>query len=101
MASCSVALLSELEMPEQELIRRAIYDLVWSRPMTKVAEDLGTSDVALKKICDKHRVPTPPRGDRAKRARANQQHRGSRSRNNLAPEIREIWSKSEDTERAT
>ena len=66
-ASCSVALLSELEMPEQELTRRAMYDLVWSRPMTKVAEDLGISDVALKKICDKHRVPTPPRGYWAKR----------------------------------
>jgi hypothetical protein len=25
--------------------------------MTKVAEDLGISDVALKKICDKHLVP--------------------------------------------
>jgi hypothetical protein len=31
-------------MPEQELTRRAMYDLVWSRPMTKVAEDLGISD---------------------------------------------------------
>ena len=66
-ASCSVALFSELEMPEQELTRRAMYDLVWSRPMTKVAEDLGISDVGLKKICDKHRVPTPPRGYWAKR----------------------------------
>lgn len=28
-------------MPEQELTRRAMYDLVCSRPMTKVAEDLG------------------------------------------------------------
>jgi len=72
--------------------------------MTKVAEDLGISDVALKKICDKHRVPTPPRGYWAKRdagkptkqmqfhSTADPQHehiviRGSR--NNLAPEIRE------------
>jgi hypothetical protein len=28
-----------------------MYDLVWSRPMTKVAEDLGIPYVALKKIC--------------------------------------------------
>jgi hypothetical protein len=49
-------------MPEQELTRRSLYDLVWSRPMTKVADDLGISDVALKKICDRHRVPTPARG---------------------------------------
>src|ERR1700679_3446739 len=55
-------------MPEQELTRRAMYDLVWSRPMTKVAEDLGISDVALKKICDKHRVPMPSRGYWAKKA---------------------------------
>jgi hypothetical protein len=71
--SCSVALLSELEMPEQELTRRAMYDLVWSRPMTTVAEDLGISDIGLKKICDKHRVPTPPRGYWAKRDAGNQQ----------------------------
>lgn len=32
-------------MPEQELTRRAMYDLVWSRPMTNVAEDFGISDV--------------------------------------------------------
>ena len=28
-----------------------MYDLVWSRPMTKVAEEFGISDVALKKTC--------------------------------------------------
>ena len=54
-------------MPPQELTRHAMYDLVWSRPMRKVAEELGISDVALKKICDKHRVPTPPRGYWAKK----------------------------------
>lgn len=92
-------------MPEQELTRRAMYDLVWSRPMTKVAEDLGISDVALKKICDKHRVPTPPRGYWAKRdagkptkqvqfhSTSDPQHEHiviHGSRNNLAPEIREV-----------
>jgi hypothetical protein len=92
-------------MPEQELTRRAMYDLVWSRPMTKVAEDLGISDVALKKICEKHRVPTPPRGYWAKRdagkptkqvqfhSTSDPQHEHiviHGSRNNLAPEIREV-----------
>jgi hypothetical protein len=47
--------------------RRAIYELVWSNPMSKVAPDFGISDVALKKICDKHRVPSPPRGYWAKK----------------------------------
>ena len=92
-------------MPEQGLTRRAMYDLVWSRPMTKVAADLGISDVALKKICDKHRVPTPPRGYWAKRdagkptkqiqfhSTADPQHEHIviyGSRNNLAPEVREV-----------
>jgi hypothetical protein len=79
--------------------------LVWSRPMTKVAEDLGISDVALKKICDKHRVPTPPRGywakkDAGKPTKQTQFHNTADpqhdhivihgSRNNLAPAVREV-----------
>ncbi|WP_223971352.1 RWP-RK domain-containing protein [Bradyrhizobium sp. RD5-C2] len=82
-----------------------MYDMVWSRPMTKVAEDLGISDVALKKICDKHRVPTPPRGYWAKReagkptkqiplhSTADPQHEHiviHGSRNTLAPEVRAL-----------
>lgn len=54
-------------MPPQKLTRRAMYELIWARPMSNVAEDFGISDVALKKICDKHRVPTPPRGYWAKK----------------------------------
>jgi hypothetical protein len=42
--------------------RRTIYDLIWSKPMSKVAQDFGISDVALKKICRKQRTPSPPRG---------------------------------------
>jgi hypothetical protein len=34
-------------MAEQDLTRRALYDIVWSRPMTKVAEEFGISDVGL------------------------------------------------------
>ena len=45
-----------------------MYDLVWSKPMSKVAQDFNISDVALKKICQKHRVPSPPRGYWAKKA---------------------------------
>lgn len=54
-------------MKPVELTRRTMYDLVWSKPMTKVAEKFGISDVALKKACDRHRVPTPPRGYWAKK----------------------------------
>jgi hypothetical protein len=92
-------------MPEQELTRRAMYDLVWSRPMTNVAEDLGISDVALKNICDKHRIPRPQRGYWAKRdagkpAKQVQFHNTADpqhehivihgSHNNLAPAVREV-----------
>ena len=59
--ACSMA------MPQTELTRQTMYDLVWSKPMTKVAEDFGISGVALKKHCKKHRVPTPPRGYWAKK----------------------------------
>jgi len=92
-------------MPEHELTRRVMYDLVWSEPMTKVAERLGISDVALKKICDKHRVPTPARGYWAKKAAgkpvkhvplhdtADPQHEHISiygSQQNLTPEVREV-----------
>lgn len=43
----------------KEFTRRQLYDLVWARPMTKIAVELGISDVGLKKIYRKDRVPTP------------------------------------------
>lgn len=49
------------------LTRRELYDLVWSMPITKLAEQFGLSNVGLAKICDRHRVPTPPRGYWAKK----------------------------------
>lgn len=36
--------------------------------MTKLAAEFGLSDVGLRKICQKHRIPTPPAGFWAKRA---------------------------------
>jgi hypothetical protein len=36
-------------MAQQELTHRVMYDLVWSKAMTKVAEELGISDVGLKR----------------------------------------------------
>lgn len=50
----------------RELSRRELYDLVWDRPLTKIAVDLGISDVALHKICVRHRIPLPGRGYWAK-----------------------------------
>ncbi|TWA66695.1 hypothetical protein FBZ84_10638 [Azospirillum baldaniorum] len=48
------------------LTRRELYEMIWTRPMTKVAAQLGISDVALHKICEKHRIPAPGRGHWAK-----------------------------------
>lgn len=48
--------------------RQALYDLVWSKPMTRAAVDFDISDVALRKICVKHNIPTPPLGYWAKKA---------------------------------
>lgn len=51
-------------MPVQQarLSRQELYDLVWSEAVSKIAERYNMSDVGLKKICLKHRIPVPPRG---------------------------------------
>jgi len=48
--------------------RQEFYDLVWSKPMTHLAEEFAISDVALHKICRKHDIPNPPLGWWAKKA---------------------------------
>jgi len=50
------------------LTRQQLHALVWETPMTKLAKEFGLSDVALHKICRKHRIPTPPVGYWAKKA---------------------------------
>lgn len=49
-------------MPRRTLSRAQMHALVWERPVRTIAEELGLSDVGLKKICKRHAVPTPPRG---------------------------------------
>lgn len=45
-----------------ELTREEIYTRIWSMPTTKLAAQLGISDVALGKICRRLNVPKPPPG---------------------------------------
>lgn len=52
--------------------REAFYELVWSKPMTHLAKELGVSDVALHKVCKKHDIPNPPLGWWAKKAAGKQ-----------------------------
>ena len=43
-----------------DLSRRALYDLVWSRPRAQIAKELGVSDVWIGKQCRAMDVPAPP-----------------------------------------
>ena len=45
-----------------EKSRFELYELVWAKPMTHLAKELGLSDVGLRKICVKFGVPLPQRG---------------------------------------
>lgn len=42
--------------------RRALYELVWSKPMRELAAENEISDVGLVKVCRAASIPTPPRG---------------------------------------
>ena len=44
------------------LSREELFALIWERPATEVAKELGISDVALGKLCRRLQVPKPPRG---------------------------------------
>lgn len=50
----------------RSISREALYELVWSEPLTKVGARLGVSDVAVAKWCKRLDVPRPGRGYWAK-----------------------------------
>ena len=45
-----------------ELTRKALYELVWTRPRSQIAKELGVSDVWIGKMCRRMNVPAPPPG---------------------------------------
>lgn len=45
-----------------QLERAALYEEVWSEPMSRLAPKYGLSGNGLKKICAKLHIPVPPRG---------------------------------------
>jgi len=49
-------------MPSINLSRKELYKRVWDTPITKLAVELGVSDVAIHKTCRKLSIPKPPRG---------------------------------------
>jgi len=50
------------------ITREELYELVWSKPMTKVAEDFDVSSSYMARVCAVLRVPRPERGYWAKLA---------------------------------
>lgn len=52
------------------LSRAELFELVWREPAIKVAERFGITGTGLRKVCDRHDIPVPPRGHWAKVAAA-------------------------------
>ncbi|MDO8798956.1 hypothetical protein [Phenylobacterium sp.] len=46
--------------------RTELFEDAWKRPLSTIAAEFGISDTALRKICDRHDIPTPGRGYWAK-----------------------------------
>ncbi len=46
-------------MEKVEVTRQELYDLVWSKPMTKLALEYNLSDNGLRKICKQFDIPVP------------------------------------------
>ena len=44
------------------LTRKELYELVWTKPRSQIAKELGVSDVWINKMCRRMNVPAPPRG---------------------------------------
>lgn len=56
-----------VSMNSISLHRHELYELVWSEPMSRLAQKYGFSDVWLAKICKKYDIPRPGRGYWARR----------------------------------
>lgn len=63
------------------LDRAALFDRVWSTPVSALAEEWGLSDRGLAKACRRLQIPVPPRGYWAKKAA------GKRVRRPKLPEL--------------
>jgi len=49
-------------MAEEIKSREDLYSTVWSKPMMNLAEEFGISGRGLAKLCERLKVPVPPRG---------------------------------------
>lgn len=48
--------------PRITLTREELYEKVWTTPTQKLATGFGFSDRGLAKLCQRYKVPVPPRG---------------------------------------
>lgn len=49
-------------MNKKTFTRQELYDLVWSKPLTRLAKEYGISDNGLRKICKRMEIPLPSGG---------------------------------------
>jgi hypothetical protein len=49
-----------------KLTRLELHSLVWARPVSAIAKEIGVSPNALGKLCRRSKIPVPPRGYWAK-----------------------------------
>ena len=49
-----------------DVTRQALYEQIWSMPVSKACRTYGLSDVGIAKICARWNIPRPPRGYWAK-----------------------------------
>lgn len=61
----------------REITREDLYELVWQRPMWKVAPEFGLSGNGLAKLCRREGIPVPERGYWAKLAHGKRVKRAS------------------------
>lgn len=47
---------------EAAVTRQDIYELVWKKPLTHLAEEFGLSDQRLARLCEREDIPRPPPG---------------------------------------
>ncbi len=71
-----------------EKSRVELFELVWAKPMTHLAKELGLSDVGLRKICVKYGIPLPSRGYWARLQVGKQDPRPELPFENNNPQIR-------------
>jgi hypothetical protein len=51
-----------MDVKEKTVNRDELYDQIWRQPVSRLAPKYGISDVGLKKVCRKLKIPTPPPG---------------------------------------